>query len=252
MSLENVLKKIEEEKVVAETDLNTVDPRVYPYKKGQVDRARENLEELYIEYKNELLKNALFILVTGDKSDQFSQIAEEKFNCFSVDGEGFYREIVDVLSPDLYFQKNLNASVFDIVSNVLEDKVKNLDIVSYNSLLFNSKYSKFVNSKSEMVDIVKNAINDNIGSEIIGYDALERVTRDAVNKGYKSRIVPIIIHSKDEDFISELSGNLKKLNSRIRVVSAGDVKNKNRSLLTVEEVNEENIGNALKEIATNA
>jgi ribosomal protein S17 len=253
MSFKEILGKIKEEKVLADTDLNAVSPRAYPYKKGQVDRARENLESLYIDYKNQVLKNAVFILVTGEDSEEFSTIAEEEFNCFKVDAMSFYEEIVDTLSPELYVQKNLNSSVFDIAGNVLEDKMKNLDVVAYNSLTFSSKYAKFVKTKKEMVQIMKDAINDSVGGEIIGLDALERVSKEAVNKDYQKRVVPILLHSRDENFLIELSSSLRKINPRVVRIVAGKTDNKDiNPLFSVKKTDKSSVGDALEKIAENA
>jgi len=253
MSFKEILTKINEEKKIAETDLNTISPRAYPYKKGQVDRAKENLESLYVDYKNQVLKNAVFILVTGSHSDEFADIAQDKFECFNIDAKSFYQEIVDQLSPELYKDKNLNSSVFDIAGNVLEDKMKNLDVVSYNSLTFSSKYSKFVKTKAEMVDILKDAINDSVGGEVVGLDALEKVSKEAVNKEYKSRVVPILLRSKDENFLLNIATSIRTINPRVVMVVAGETNNNNiNPLSSISEVNETSVGDVLKEIAANA
>lgn len=252
MSLEQILEKINNEKVVAEMDLDTVSPRALPYKKGQVESAKHRLEGLYIDYKNELLKRAVFILVTGEESSQFADIAKEEYSCFSTDGKVMFKEIVDQLSPDLYVDKTVNAPIFDVVGNILEDKMKMLDIVSYNSLIFNAKYQKTVKTKGDMVDVVKEAISDIVGGEVIGLDALERVTSEAVNKNYKSGIVPILIHSNDENFILNISDSLRKLNPRVVRVAAGKTENDINPLVSTSKTDENQVGKALKEIAENA
>lgn len=250
--LEDVLKEIKENKTIAEQDLSAVDPRALPYKKGIVNRAKENLEELYVKYKNEILKRAIFILVTGDSDESFAQTAEE-FGCFTLDAKTLFKEITDKLDPQLYLDKNLNASVFDIVGNILEDKMKEMDIVSYNAVIFDQKLQRHVRSKQEMVDVVKDAINLSVGTEVVGLDALERVTKEAVNKEYKSKTVPILLHSKDETFICNLSDYMRKLNPRVVRVAAGKTESANiNPLTTVEEITKENVKEALKKVAGNA
>ena len=86
MSLESILGKINEEKEIAKIDLDTISAKASVYKRGQVESAKAKLEGLYIDYKNEILKRAIFILVAGDDSSNFANIAEEKFKCFSVEG----------------------------------------------------------------------------------------------------------------------------------------------------------------------
>lgn len=251
MSLSLILDKINEQKTIAEQDLHSVHPRSYPYKKGQVESAKARLEQLYIDYKNELLKNAVFILVTGDQAGSFANIAEEKFKCFSVEGKSMFKEMLSEVNPQVYVNKKVNAFVFEVLSNILEDKLKSLDVLSYNQLLFNSKYSRVVKNEEEMLEVVTSSIADIVGLEIVGLDALEKVTKQAVNKNYKSRIVPILIHSDDEVFVNEAAQGLKKLTQRVATVSAGKTNNIN-SKFSLEDINENSIEETLKTIAANA
>jgi hypothetical protein len=119
--------------------------------------------------------------------------------------------------------------------------------------MYNAKYARVLDNENELVDLLKRAVCDIVGPEVIGLDALERVTSEAVNKGYKSKLVPILVHSNDEEFVNSLSQPFRTLNPRVVRVAAGDVESENLNpLVSIEEVNEDNVGNALKEIATKA
>lgn len=252
MSLATILDEINQQKEIAQQDLNVISPKALPYKKGQVNSAKQKLENLYVDYKNEVLKNAVFILVTGDQSEVFATIAEEKFKCFSVDAKTMFKEMVTKVSPQLYKNKKINAFVFETLGNLLEDKMKMLDVKSYNQLIFDSKYSLVVKDEEEMLDVVSLAVTDIVGSEVVGLDALERVTQKAVDKNYKSKIVPILVHNKDEAFISLITDGLKKLNPRVIKVAAGKVQTDLKTKISLEEVDEKNVEETLKTIATNA
>lgn len=252
MSLSTILEEIKEQKTIAQQDLDAVSVRSLPYKKGQVESAKAKLESLYIDYKNELLKNSVFIIVTGSESNSFAKIAEDSFKCFSVDGKSFYREILDQISPHLYKNKQVNASVFEAVGNVLETRMKALDVMSYNQLMFDAKYSKVVKDDSEMLDVIVNSVNDIIGSEVVGLDALERVTSKAIEKNYKSKIVPILLHTKDESLVKTLSEGLKKINPKVVSVVAGKTTTKLESKVTLDEIDKKKVEETLKTIAANA
>jgi len=252
MSLGSILDRIKAEKDVAEQDINQISPRALPYKKGQIRSAKERLEGLYIDYKNEMLKRAIFILVTGNKSELFAEIAEKDFKCFKVDGKEFFKEIVNELHPEIYEGKKMNASVFDIVGNVLEDKMKRLDIMSYDSLRFTTDYSRVVKNKNEMVNLVKDAVVNIVGGEVVALDALEKVAARAVNDNYKSKLVPILIHTNDENFVTSVSDNFRVLTPKVVRVSAGDVKTDINPISSIEEITKETVEEALKKIATNA
>jgi len=254
MSLTTVLEEIKETKKIALTDLDTVSPRAYPYKLGQVNSAKAKLESLYINYKHELLNKAIFILVTGSDSALFSEIAERDFKCFKTDGKILFKEIANEIDPSIYLNKKVNSSVFEVIGNVLEPRLKDLDIVSYNTLMFEAKYEKVIKNDNDFVQLITESVSDIIGAEVVGLDALERISKEAVNKGYKSKMVPILIHSKDEGFISSISNNLKTLSPRVVTIAAGKVKKKNdlNILASITEVDEQSVGKALKEIAAKA
>lgn len=252
MSLSTILDQINEQKKIAQQDLYSVSPRALPYKKGQVDSAKAKLENLYVDYKNELLKNSVFILVAGSNSEEFSSIAEDKFKCFSVESKVMFREILQKISPELYKDKKINSSVFEVIGNVLEDKMKLLDVGSYNQLMFDAKYLRVVKDEEEMLNVIADAITETVGSEVIGLDALERITQQAVDKNYKSRIVPILVHSADEDFISSISDGLKKISPKVIKIAAGKTSEKFKAKINLEETNEKTVEETLKTIAANA
>lgn len=249
--LGNILEEIKQNKKIAETDLSKIDPRAYPYKKGQVNSAKNKLEDLYLRYKNEIMKRSVFILTTGEESRTFAELSEG-FSCFTVNADDFYTDIASKVSTDVYMKKNVNASVFDILNNLIEDKMKELDIISYNQLFFSSKYQRMCNSKADFLDVVKRSITDNVGGEVVGLDALEKVCVEAVNKDYKSRLVPIVLHSKDEQLIKQLSSDIIKVNPRVVLVTSGKTKLKDKNIIKVKETTEESVGKALKKIAGNA
>lgn len=252
--LEQILEQINQDKKIAEIDLSTVSPRAYPYKKGQVDSAKNRLEGLYIDYKNELLNRAVFILVTGNKSEEFANVAKEEFQCFSVSGETLAKEVVSEISPQLYKGKTVNASTFDVIDSVLEKKMKALDVLSYNSLMFNAKYQKVVKTEDDMVAVTRDAINDIVGGEVVALDALEKTAQEAVNKNYKSKIVPILIHSEDFNLIKTLSRDIMKINPRIVRILAGKTECKDdlNTIANLKKIDSEGVGKALKKIAANA
>jgi hypothetical protein len=237
--LEQLLTEINKQKKDAEIDIDAVDPRVREHVKGKIRRAKNQLEQLYVEYKNEILKRSVFIMATGQNARSFANIAEEEYKCFKIDGDTFFKDIVDEVHPDLYEGKTVNSSVFEVLNNLLEDRMKNLDVISYNSLMFDTRYQKTVKDKNELIQVARDAITDIIGGEVLGLDALERVSREAVNREYKSKMVPIVIYSEDEKFIKKASEQVKNLTTKVFVVNS-------------KENDAESVGNTLKEIASKA
>ena len=73
-----------------------------------------------------------------------------------------------------------------------------------------------------------------------------------MNKNYKSKIVPILIHDEDELFIANITEGLKRLNPKVVKVSAGKTSTDLKTKISLEEVDEKNVEETLKTIAANA
>jgi len=160
--------------------------------------------------------------------------------------------IAEKIDNQLYLNKNTNSALFDVANNILQDKMQALDIVSYPRLMFKKEYLKTLQSKQDLIDLLQRAVADSIGNEVVGMEAVERVAQKAVNNNYKKALVPIVIHSKDESFITNLSGGLRNLNPKVVRVAAGPTKTDINALIKVKEVSTESVGDALKKIAKNA
>lgn len=252
MSLQSILKEIESVKKLAMTNLDEVSPRARTYKKGKVDAAKRKLENLYVDYKKEMINRCVFILVTGENTGEFVKIAEKEAGCFAVHGKQFFKDIASQVDGQLYVNKNTNSALFDVVNNILEDKMQALDIISYPRLMFKKEYLKTLQNERDLVELLQRAVADSVGNEVVGMEAVERVAQKAVNSNYKKALVPIIIHSKDESFITSLSGGLRNLNPKVVRVAAGKTKSDVNASIKVEEISTESVGDALKKIAKNA
>jgi hypothetical protein len=106
--------------------------------------------------------------VAGSAKDQFAEIAKNEFKCFTADPEGFYKDLADRLPVTLYNQKTPPSNLFDIMGRHLEDKAQEMQIVGYPQMVFHSKYQKACNGKEDFKNLIKEAINDQVGSEIAG------------------------------------------------------------------------------------
>ena len=52
--------------------------------------------------------------------------------------------------------------------------------------------------RPNLLKLIKEAFNEKIGSEVIGYYAIDKASRDAVNKLFDGRVVPIILEVEDD------------------------------------------------------
>src|ERR1700688_1242045 len=140
MSLKKILNEMEQNRPNAEMDVTLGTPNTYGSRVGLKRAATEAIKRLRIDYRNELMTSTVFIVVTGTGRDQFTQLASlDTFGCFSSDPEEFYRDLASRINPTLFGRESLRQ-IFNIAGNVLEDKMLELDIGSYNAVQFSDKY----------------------------------------------------------------------------------------------------------------
>lgn len=213
-SFENLIKEIEKKKVIANSDLPT-DPRTYTTKLGHIKRAKEDLKQLFLDYRKAVQARALFILVKGGQAESFVNIAQKEFECFSVQGDELFEKIIEPINERYYDNQQSSPALFDLMMSSFNDICDDIGILGYPAVLFESKYLKRLKSKEDLLDLTKRAFNDNVGSDLVGLYATDVVARKAVNDGYKGKTIPIIIHSKDKGLIDDLDKSLKNINPNV-------------------------------------
>lgn len=251
MSLSTILKEMELNRPNANMDVSMGSPETYGARLGLKRAGTEALKRLKIDYRSELLKSTLFILVTGPAKDAFNELASsEAFGCFSTDPEEFYRDLASRINPTLFGRESARH-LFNIAGNILEDKCMELDIASFPMVMFNEKYNMGVNSVEDFIPLIRNAINDQVGSEIVGINAINSIVDKAISKNHSATVTPVILNTGDEKFALDLLKNLKRLTPKVFLVVAGKASkalNGAEGAISVKNVSEESVGEALTKI----
>ena len=251
MSLSQILKEMAVTKPIAEADITMENPGTYNARVGLKKASEEQLKYLKLQYRNELRSSLAYIVVTGGQRGAFTELATtDTFGCFSVDPEAFYMDLASRVSPALFGRESIKY-MFNIVSNILEDKATELELRSYPMLSFNDKYNRAVNNVQELAEVIKEAINDQVGSELVGLDAAYSVVDMAIQKNHTAAVTPIILSTGDEKLALDLQKNLKRLTSKVFLVVTGKA-SKSLQLadgaIAVKTVNEDSVGSALSAI----
>lgn len=249
--------------IINEIELNTpnslLDPRVGPEataggRRGLRTAALERLKQLRIEYRKELAASSVFIIVTGQNRQAFCDTAAvNPFDCFVADSEAFYKDIVSRIDPRLFGNERI-SHLFSIMANCLEDKAMELDLGSYNPLLYRDEYSAMVTSPEELVLVLKRAINDQVGSEIVGIDAVASIVDTAIARKHSAYPTPIVLNTPDETLSVVLNKDLKRLTPNVFLVSAGKPSKFLKTagnLVAAKDASSESVGNALSSIRSN-
>ncbi len=261
MSLSNILQEIQVNQAAADINPNQGPPETLNGRIGMKRNASENIGRLKLQYRKELMSQAVYIIVTGSNRDAFSEVASgDSFGCFVTDPDDFFKDLSSRIDKSL-FGRESTKNLFNIAGNILEDKALELDINSYQALSFNEKYNVTVNTAEGFVPVIRTAVNDQVGSELVGINAVYSVVDKAVKKGYNATVTPVILSTSDEGFALDLSRNLKRhqmpdgtwrgLTDKVFLVAAGDASKSLKSSLgtfSVKKPTEETVGQTLTAI----
>lgn len=251
MSLQNVLAEIKKVKPFAEEDTNVGAPETLNARRGRKNQAIEQLKRLKRDYKQELMQNTVFIITTGSGREEFTKLATEDFGLFSADPEAFYKDLASRVPEVLYKGKEGVSNIFDVVGRHLEDKMGELDVNAYNQLLFKAGYAQRINSVDEFAQLIKTAVNQQIGSEIAGIQAIASLVDTAIEKNHADRVTPVILSTGDEVFVNQLLNDLGRLTSRVFLSVTGDASDVLKNLdgaIVLSEATKTAVGTALKNI----
>lgn len=253
MSLQSVLAEIKKVKEFADEDTNVGAPETLNARRGRKAQAIEQLKRLKRDYRQQLMQNTVFVIATGAGRDEFTKFAED-FGMFSVDPEAFYKDLASRVPEVLYKGKEGVSNIFDVLGRHLEDKMMELDVNSYNQLLFKQGYAKQVNSVEEFTQLVKTAINQQIGSEIVGIQAVASLTDLAIEKNHQDKIIPVILSTGDEGFALQLLGDLGRLSTKAFLAVTGEASDKLKSVdeaIILSEATKTAVSTTLKNIKKN-
>lgn len=248
-NLNDLVKEIKNTKEVAslEEDHNPLTRRV---RMGKIKKAKEKLDDLYIEYKDALREKATIILVNGSEAGKFEEVATNEFGCFSVSADSFYSELISDIHERLYTNYSSSPSLFNAINDKFEEISKRIGIVSFPMLMFESKFKKVLKDKNDLKQLITRAFNEKIGAESVGLYALSEISKKAAEEEFAGKTVPIVMKVDDNLLLKELQQDLGRLINNVFTVSAGESSDEigNKSLVNLKEITTESVENSLLKI----
>jgi len=214
MSLAKIVQELDQLKMYAQENVDTGPRETMAGRRGRKSQAIERSKALRRDYRLQLLESAAFIVVTGEKKQEFVSAATESFGCFSANPTEFYEDIVNRIPEQSYKGGESMVNLFDIIGRHLEDKCVELDLSGYNAVLFKQEYYVSVKSKEDLVSLLMRAVNDQMGAEIVGIQAVTSIVDKAIEAKYAARVTPIILATDDEKLALSLSSCLGRLRSK--------------------------------------
>lgn len=253
MSLTNVLKEMVKFRPLAEEDTESGPMETLNGRRGRKRHAVEMMKNLREEYARELLSSAVFILSVGSERAAFENLAENDFKCMSANPETIYRDLASRVHPSLYEGKESVTSLFDIVGRHLEDKALEIGVVGYPQMQFKQEYRRTIKSQEDFVQLLKVVINDQVGAELVGLQAISTLTDSAIEKNHKEALTPIVLGTDDVQFANQIVTALQRLTPKVFLVNSGTSKgiSSTWNTLSLEEVNMKSVKEVMKNIKTN-
>lgn len=223
MTLTKIIEEINKVSVFANEDTDSGPMETLNTRRGRKARSVESLKSLKEEYTSELMRSAVFMVVTGQSRDAFTSTAAENFGCFTADSEAFYRDLADRMPTSLYQGKESVSNLFNILGRHLEDKALEMKILGYPQLIFKQQYQKAINSKDEFVQLIKQALNEQVGAELVGINAIRSIVDLAIARKHADKTTPVVLNTLDEKLALDLIPALERLTSKVFLVFAGKV-----------------------------
>lgn len=251
MSLAELLTKIKEVKPLAEENVTTGEATTLNARRGRQRQAAEQLVRLYRAYTNELMRTAAFIVVIGDKREEFSTLAVDNFKCLSSDPDTYFADLASRVPSSLYLGKESVSNIFDILGRHIEEKAHELDIVGYPQLIFRQEYQQSLRTPADFLKLVRQAVTDQMGGEIVGIQAAHSLTKDAIEKGNTAKFTPIVLTTQYEKFGLRIAQDLGRISTRVFLVKSGatTVAGTDEFDAVLEDVSKEEVKKVLKNIS---
>ena len=221
MEFKDLLQAVRTAKIAAAQDGGT-DPRTRNVRLGIARRAQEDLLGLFNDYKNEVRRRIVFILPTGAGAAKFTELSTKEFGCFAIDAEGIYKDSIKNVNPVLFNNSPFNPSLLDTTVNYFQDVAEEIGLISYPMVIYKNSYARTLKNQQELLDVVKEAFNADIGSEMVGHYAIHKAANQGIEEEFAGKIMPVILTTDDLKLIESLEENLKVITHNIFVVDTNE------------------------------
>jgi hypothetical protein len=253
MSLSQTMEQIKANLPFTKEDVDTGPRETMPARRGRKARAIEQMKTLKRDYRQGLLQSAVFIVTTGSERDAAAELATGKFECFFANPNDFYEKLADRIPEALWKGKESMVNLFDVIGRHLYDMAVDLDLNEYDQLIFKQEHYVSIKTRADLVNLLKTALNAQVGAEIVGIQAVTSIVDKAIEKGHTKIATPIVLSTDDDKLALDLETSLRRLKPRgVFLVVAGKGTKSLRAapgLIHIKEVTEEAVGKALQQIS---
>lgn len=252
--LADTLKKIEECKQIIKNEPDPHD-KTYNVKMGNIRKAKEDLETLFVEYKHGLKERLLLILVGGNSSNKFAEECVASKYAHRYDAMKFYQDLVDGIDESLINNCGYSPNMVDMINGQIELKAHELDIEQFNMLMYDHADSKTLLNKQDLINHIMGPFNKQIGVEFMALDILNQMAILATKDNYSETqmsVLPVVVNIGDnEKLAEEIATHFGKVTDQFFFVTAGVCSSKftnGKAIAKAQKVTKESVKEVLKTI----
>lgn len=230
MTLEDILKEIEEKNAEASRDVSALEPRQIPGAVGMVRAAKDRLVELSKLYKEEVMRRVVIIAVSGPYAEEFANIAKYAHKTLAVDYKGVVNRLVQNMHKRNANHKWTQHEHFMLLTELNQLKV-DYDIQALPPPQIN--YATDNVNEKPLKEAVELIFNKNYGGGL--YSAISRrdIQKSALDGLFSGKALPVVLYNYDNSLdtsmlplpvdVLELT---EPVNPELVAEKLGDVKNK--------------------------
>lgn len=241
-----LIEEIKQQRKFASDNLSDATPQTMNSRIGRKRHAAMRLDELFFEYRKLFRDRVFAIIAIGEQVEEFEKISSSIAGLISLEYDSLFNQIASKIDKRLLEKGESSGYVLEVASRYLEDTALELGVMSYNQIIYKDKYSGKISTTEEAAELIKRAINEQVGEDLAALFVVDHAIRLAFELDLESKTHPILVKVKNEKDLQSLLLGLKKLGNRSMVVSAGN--SPVEAEFKTEEVSEKTVLETLKKI----
>lgn len=208
MNITEMINKIVKLKKESEVDLVDCPAALLPGRYAIKNSALQQYLELFKELRSKIPNFAGGIFVTGPKSVEFSEIAEDEGPVITLDTTEMYTIIAEnwfkVVGGDQVFSLDCVMPFLDSLNSI---KVQ-LGISQIQNIDFNKFLGLSVKTKEDAINITREAIRGAVGDLLLIFYLNNKLTEKVVQEEWSLAVVPVVLLNATQE---EREGELKTI-----------------------------------------
>jgi hypothetical protein len=216
--IKEIIEQIRDQQALTKKEI-IPDKRTLSTQLGNIKRAEETLNHLFIDLRDAVKQNIVLILVGGKHSKDFAEIAAENFACITFKAEGVFEEIAGYVD-DNFLGKPASPTIFDIAMGAMSDMSHDIGILGYNYVQFKSEDAGQLKTREDLVNLIANAFNREIGAELVALKAIHDTAVKIMESDFEGKRVPVIMYSENKKLLNKIGEDSKRVINKVFAVSA--------------------------------